>query len=62
MSTENLPLTLEQLIANEEALHQATAVAEADLQEGRTTEAVLGVLRGEYFVAKHAREDFEKNS
>ncbi len=62
MSAEHTPLILGQLIANEEVLRQATADAERDMQEGKTTEAVFDVLRGEYFVAKQAREDFEKNS
>jgi len=54
--------TLGELQQAEEALRVATAEAQSDLEQGRTTEAVFEDLRGRYFVAKQAREDFESNS
>ncbi len=54
--------TLKELQQAEEALRVATAEAQSDFEQGKTTEAVFEELRAGYFLAKQAREDFQSNS
>ncbi|OGZ06551.1 MAG: hypothetical protein A3C93_06045 [Candidatus Lloydbacteria bacterium RIFCSPHIGHO2_02_FULL_54_17] len=56
--TRNTEPTLQELEEQEEICRKATAEAERDLEEGRTTEAVFEDLRTRYFLAKQAVRDF----
>jgi hypothetical protein len=56
------PPTLDELRQMEEKLREATAEAQKEMGEGKTTPAVFEELRGKYFMAKQAREDFERSN
>lgn len=58
--SSNKDKVLKELKGVEEELRQAVEGAMKSVAEGGATEAVVDDLRGGYYAAKQAREEFEK--